>query len=146
MVRQLREMIRQLDRRDIVKWVPEMKLGKPAYEHLKTALFSPQSTANQIRNIMHALYVMRFHGNPAEVLQLCMRFVEDDRIKVRSKAVHLAVAMYMTHRDYPKHAAPLLGEDLWRVKAALVRGVEKDVDRFAREILEFDPPALESDL
>ena len=132
---QLEDIVRQLDRRDVAHWLPEMKWGKPVYEYLKTALLSEEINVNQIQNVMIALFKLRFHGNSEEVLRLYMRFVDDDRLKVRSKAVRLAVSLARMHLDYPNHAAPLEPEDRARIEGALSRGVDAQTEGLARSIL-----------
>lgn len=133
--KQLNEIIRKLNRRNIVTWLPEMKWGKPVYEYLKTALVSDEVNANQTRNIMHALFRLRFHGDSEEVMRLYMRFVDDDRLKVRSKAIQLAVGLSALYAEYPRLSVPLKPEDRHRIEAALNRGVDTQTAMFARDIL-----------
>lgn len=138
--KQLRELVRKLDRKDIVNWLPEMKLGKPAYEHLKATLLSADISENQVRNILHALFQLRFHGTSEEVMQIYMDFAADDRIAVRSKAVQLALGLSALSRHYPRLAVPLKHEDVSRIEAALRRGVDPQTLAFARKVLEESSP------
>ena len=133
--KQLKDIVRKLNRRNIVTWLPEMKWGKPVYEYLKVALVSDEVNVNQTLNIMHALFRLRFHGNSEEVMRLYLRFVGDDRLKVRSKAVQLAVGLSGLHAHYPNLSVPLKPENRSLIEAALSRGVDVQTAKFARNIL-----------
>ncbi len=132
---QLRELLRNLDRRNTVNWSPEMKLGKPASASLPASLTVPHLTQNQICNIMHALFIMRSHGDSKEVKDLCMGFVEHERIKVRDKAITVAIALHGLPKEYPRLSAPLEAVDFSRIRSGLNRGVYSPTAAYAEKFL-----------
>lgn len=129
---QLRELLRKLDRRDIVSWVPEMKLGKTAYLHLMDALGVGALTENQSRNALHALFRLRGHGDEMELLRLYMNFVADARIQVRSEAVKLAIGLVKMRKVIKCDDEILLPSDLELIHAALLRGLVPPVEELAK--------------
>ena len=129
---QLRELVRKLDRRDIVSWVPEMKLGKPAYLHLMGVMRKGELTENQTRNALHALFRLRGHGDETELLSLYLKFVADERIKVRSDAVKLVIGLVKMDKAMKRNRELLRAEDFRSLRSALDRGVEKPVEELAR--------------
>lgn len=113
----LREIVRQLDRRDNVPWLADMKLGRPVYDHLMAIALDTKLTQNQTRNILNALFRLRTHGTSEDVMRLYMAFVEDHRIKIRSRAVVLAIGLAKLHVNYPKYGAPLTIADLTKIRS-----------------------------
>ena len=135
MTDQLRELLRKLNRRNVVSWVPEMKLGKPAYLHLMQALRGGQVTDNQVRNALHALFRLRGYGDEVELLRLYINFVADNRIKVRSEAVKLTIGLVKMHKAMKRRGEILLLSDFESLRVALQRGIEKPVEELTKNFL-----------
>ena len=55
MQRELETLVRKLDSKVMVHWVEEMRLGRPAYDHLIACVRARTLTRNQMANAFHAL-------------------------------------------------------------------------------------------
>jgi hypothetical protein len=86
-------LLRKLNRKDLVDWVPEMRIGKPAYDSLLATAREKRLGENHTANVLHALFRLRQHGSTAEVAQLFLDCLGDERIKVRSEAAKLLVGL-----------------------------------------------------
>jgi hypothetical protein len=131
----LNKLLLQLDRREIVDWIPEMKLGRPAYDHIRTAVDSGGLTINQLRNGLHALFRLRDHATWQEVFDISIRLSEHENRKVRTEAVKLAVGSIRFHRHYPLQPLAASDRDLMTIRRALEMGVEPRIAALAKEVL-----------
>jgi hypothetical protein len=104
---QFQRMMAKLDRRNIVGWAPEMRAGRPAYLYLLKAVQGGFLTQNQLINALHALYQLRFHGDYEELIKLFLKMIRDDRIKVRSQAVKMVIAVAVLHKIEKRPGEPL---------------------------------------
>ena len=86
----LDNLLRQLDRKTDISWLPEMKLGRPAYDCIRKALLTGTLTANQQRNALHALFRLLSHASDQEVFELYVQFTNHPNKKIRSAAEILA--------------------------------------------------------
>lgn len=135
MKHELDELIRKLDQRQIVDWIPEMKLGRPAYDHIRTAVESGTLTTNQLRNGLHALFRLRDHASWQEVFDIFVRLAEHERQEVRTEAVKLAVGSVRLHQHYPLKPLSASGQDIAALRRALEMGVEPRIAELAKEVL-----------
>jgi hypothetical protein len=131
----LDNLLLQLDRRNIIDWVPEMKLGKPAYDHIRTAMEGGDLSINQIRNGLHALFRLRDHASWQEVFDIFVRFSEHENQKVRTEAVKLAVGSLRFSRNYPLQPLSASQQDIATLRKAVGTGVEQRIAQLAKEIL-----------
>ena len=120
----LDNLLLQLNRRNIVDWVPEMKLGRPAYDHIRTAIESGHLSINQIRNGLHALFRLRDHASWQEVFDMFVRFSMHENQKVRTEAVKLAVGSLRFSRNYPLQPLSASQQALATLRKAVEAGVE----------------------
>ena len=106
----LDNLLLQLNRRNIVDWVPEMKLGRPAYDHIRKAIEGGGFSINQMRNGLHALFRLRDHATWQEVFDIFVRFSTHENQKVRSEAVKLRERVLALPDPHPsemfKHVYP----------------------------------------
>jgi len=128
-------LLRQLDRRQIIKWIPEMNLGRPVYDRIHAAVESGNLTTNQLRNALHALFRLQHHGSWQEVFDLSVRFAEHEKKGVRTEAVKLAVGSLRFHKHYPLQALTASGQDIAALRRALDMGVDPQIAELAREVL-----------
>jgi hypothetical protein len=135
MKRELDELVRKLDERKIVDWVPEMKLGKPAYDHIREAVESGTLTTNQLRNALHALFRLRDHATWQEVFDVFVRLAGHENKKVRTEAVKLAVGSLRFQKHYPLKPLSASEQDIAALYRALEMGVEPQTAELAREVL-----------
>lgn len=131
----LDNLLRQLDRRQIVDWVPEMKLGRLAYDHIRAAVESGSLTTNQLRNALHALFRLRDHASWQEVFDLFVRFAEHEKKGVRTEAVKLAVGSLRFHRHYPLKPLTASEQDTAALRRALEKGVDPQIAALTKEVL-----------
>jgi hypothetical protein len=131
----LDNLLLQLNRRNIVDWVPEMKLGRPAYDHIRKAIEGGGFSINQMRNGLHALFRLRDHATWQEVFDIFVRFSTHENQKVRSEAVKLAVGSLRFSRNYPLQPLSASQQDLATLRKAVETGVEPRTAQLAKEIL-----------
>src|SRR5262249_9145634 len=89
MQRELDSLVRKLDRKIDLHWVEEMRLGKPAYDHLIGCVRAKTLTRHQLTNALICLFTMRDHGSEEEVFALLRDHTTHGEIRVRTKAVTL---------------------------------------------------------
>jgi len=132
----LNNLLRQLDRKANVSWLPEMKLGRPAYDCIRQALLSGTLTANQQRNALRALSRLRSHASDQEVFQLCVQFANHPDKRVRSTAVQLGIGLLRLRRILEYITTPVATDsDITTFRHALDLGIEQSVDTLLREYL-----------
>src|SRR5262245_32659867 len=95
----LDRLVSDLDREEIISWLPDMKLGRPAYDRIRTAVEHEALTTNQLRNAFHALFRLRSHATEQEVFDLFVRFTQHSDVIVRSEAMQLAIGVMRMHRE-----------------------------------------------
>jgi len=132
---QFLEALKSLDRRDIVSGVPGDIRGCKMYEFLVEALEKYPLSENQIRNLLHVLYRLRAQGTETELLRIYLQYSQDERIRVRSVAITLAIAIVRMHKWLKRPGEILSLPDLAKLRAALERGVEKQAEDYQREFL-----------
>jgi len=131
----LDRLLAQLDRKEIVDWVVEMKIGRPAYDHILAALQGGTLTTNQIRNALHALFRLRSHATDQEVFDIYVQFARHSIQAVRSYAVQLGVGLLRFHREYPLQPLTASPKDLATFRQAVEVGVEPRVAELVRDYL-----------
>lgn len=129
----LDKLVSDLDHREIISWLPDMKLGRPAYDRIRTAVEQEALTTNQLRNALHALFRLRSHATDQEVFDLFVRFTGHPDETVGSEAMQLAIGVIRMHRDYPKQSLVTSTRDIETFRRALVLGVSQKVAALARD-------------
>lgn len=130
--RELDSLIRKLDRKMILDWVPEMRLGKAAYDYLVERLQKGDLTRNQIANALHALFRLRAHGSEEEVFALLRKHAIHREIRVRNEAVTLLIGMMKLHKLRPPFQ---LVKCISELNDALVLGLSPDASFLSRDLI-----------
>jgi hypothetical protein len=129
---ELDSLVRKLDRKITLDWVEEMRLGKPAYDHLLRCVRDGQLTRNQTANALHALFRLRTHGSEQEVFELFRAHAKHTESRVRSEAIKLLIGMVTIHDLKPPfHPNACIAE----IKMALTRELDHDVSILARDFV-----------
>jgi hypothetical protein len=131
--RQLDSLVRKLDRKIDLHWVEEMRLGKPAYDHLIGCVRAKTLTRHQLTNALLCLFTLRAHGNEEEVFALLRDHAAHGEIRVRSKAVGLLVGMMKLHHLRPPFD---LDSSVDQIKAGIELGLYAPVASLANDVLE----------
>jgi hypothetical protein len=132
---QLELLLQKLNRKRLVDWVEEMKLGKPAYDHLLVRLGDEGMTRWQRANALVALYRLKSHGNEQEAFAVFLRHAEHRDIRVRSQAVKLVAGTIKSH----KFKEPFFGKGKETIVAALGLGLDRDTMALAKKVIAEQP-------
>ena len=132
----LDRLVSDLDRREIISWLPDMKLGRAAYDRIRTAVEQEALTTNQLRNALHALFRLRSHATEQEVFDLFVRLTEHQDERVRSEALQLAIGVIRMHREYPMQPLVTSEHHTAAFRRALALGVSQKVATLARDFLD----------
>ena len=132
----LNNLIRKLDSKADISWLPEMKLGRPAYDCIRQTLLTDTLTENQQRNALHALFRLRSHASDQEVFELYVQFASHPNKKIRSTAVKLGIGLLRFRRALEYITTPVAtNSDITAFRHALDLGIEQPIDTLAREFL-----------
>ena len=131
----LNRLVADLNRREIIDWLPDMKLGRPAYDRIRAAVEHEALTVNQMRNAFHALFRLRSHATDQEVFDLLVRFTEHADERVRSEALQLAIGLIRFHSSYLQPVV-VSERDTETFRRALAIGVSQKVTALARDYLD----------
>jgi hypothetical protein len=104
-----------------------MKIGRPAYDLIRSALESGTLTVFQTRNALHALFRLRSHASEQEVFDIYVRFAQHADELIRSYAVQLGIGLLRLHRKYPLQPLTASEHDLDTFRHAAELGVEPHV-------------------
>ncbi len=132
----LDRLVSDLNRRQIIDWLPDMKLGRPAYDRIRTAVEREALTVNQLRNALHALFRLRDHATDQEVFDLFVRLTEHADERVRSEALQLAIGLIRFHHSYPIKPLVTSEQDAATFRRALTLGVSQKVAKLAHDYLD----------
>lgn len=132
MQRELESLVRKLDRRIGVDWVEEMRLGKPAYDHLLASVGGGRLTRNQTANALHALFRLRMNGNEEALFALLLSHSSHSERRVRSEAVKLLIGMMKLHELQPPFQ-PSACVDQFRAATAL--GLDHDIASLVKDFI-----------
>lgn len=129
---QLETLLKKLDRKTLVNWVEEMRLGKPAYDFLLAHLRAGGLTRHQRANALQALFRLRTHGSEEEVFSVFREHARHCEIRVRTEAVKLLVGMMKLHDcQLPFQSSNCIDD----IEAAIELGLEHDIVLLAREFI-----------
>src|SRR5262245_29228420 len=118
----LNRLVSDLNRREIIDWLPDMKLGRLAYDRIRTALEHEPLTVNQLRNAFHALFRLRSHATDQEVFDVFVRFTAHADERARSEALQLAIGLIRLHRSNPMQPLVVSERDTEAFRQALALG------------------------
>ncbi|BAY22131.1 hypothetical protein NIES2100_18940 [Calothrix sp. NIES-2100] len=117
-----------------------IKLGKPAYNYLLQRIDDPTLTEYQVENILHVLYIMRYHGDMKVFVKKLLSFIQDERVLVRSVASHLSICLVLMAEAFKELNIPLQREMLKPLlQNALARELSPGVAEFAKHFLGISP-------
>lgn len=133
MQRELDSLVRKLDRKIDLRWVEEMRLGKPAYDHLIGCVRAKTLTCYQLTNALICLFTMRNHGSEEEVFALLRDHTTHGEIRVRTKAITLLIGMMNLHLLRPPFD---LGSSIDQIKAGIALGLYAPIASLANDFLE----------
>jgi hypothetical protein len=132
----LDKLVLDLNKRQIIDWLPDMKLGRPAYDRIRAAVDREPLTINQLRNALHALFRLRSHATDQEVFDLFVRLAEHSDERVRSEALQLAIGLIRLHRSYPMSSLVTSERDATTFRRSLALGVSQKVAKLAQDYLD----------
>jgi hypothetical protein len=128
----LETLVRKLDRKIDLTWVEEMRLGKPAYDHLIGCVRAKTLTRHQLTNTLVCLFKLRGHGSEEEVFALFRDHATHREIRVRSKAVGLTIGMIRMHRLAPPFD---LTSSINQIKSGMALGLYAPIAYLASDFL-----------
>jgi hypothetical protein len=130
--RELESLVRKLNRKNLVDWVEEMRLGKLAYDHLLACVRARTLNRNQLANALRALFRLRMHGSEDEVFAVFRGLMNDGEIRVRSAAVGLLIGMMRLHKFVP----PFQPDDcVNEIRAAMALGLYNPPASLAKDFV-----------
>ncbi|HUB68500.1 MAG TPA: hypothetical protein VL981_13530 [Candidatus Methylacidiphilales bacterium] len=129
------ELFQSLDNPEVLRWVPQLKYGKPAYSAIVDALKNNKLNAVQTRNALHALFRIRLHGSSKEVLDTFVEFSQVSNVSIRSEAVQLAIGLVRFSQKVNDHPVAFSKEQIASLKHAVALGLKHDVHKLAVEYL-----------
>jgi hypothetical protein len=130
---QLEHILRQLNRRILVPWVTEMRLGKPVYDFLLSAVRERPLTKHQRANLLVALYRLKGHGKDEDVLPIFIEHATHTEIRVRGQAISLLIGLMREHNFIPPY---LTDESVSAIRSGVSMGLYENSERVARSFLE----------
>jgi hypothetical protein len=128
----LDSLVRKLDRKIDLHWVEDMRLGKPAFDHLIGCVRAKTLTRHQLTNALSCLFTLRGHGSEEEVFTLVRDHTIHREIRVRSRAVGLVIGMMKLHRLRPPFD---LRSSLDQIKAGIALGLYAPIVSLADDFL-----------
>ena len=137
----LDRLVAGLNRREIIDWLPEMKLGRPALDRIRSEIAGDRFTSNQLRNGMHALFRLREHGEEQEIFDLFVQLSASSEKQVRSEAVQLAIGLLRLQRVQPRRPLSATPVHFAALRRAIDLGVSSKVEALAREFMPGDKNA-----
>ena len=131
-------LLKQLDRSEIIDWALELKNRKEAFAFLQQAVRARRLNQNQFRNALHALFRIAFPENASEVLQTFVDLAAHSDITIRSEAVQLTIGLLRVSTNL---RTPLLLSDVQEkgVRKAMTQGLTAKVTDLARDFFTFTP-------
>ena len=121
-------LLESLESPEIRDWHLELKHGLEAYAFLIDAIRRRTLSSNQMRNALHALFLIRGHGSSEEVLDVLVDASLDHDCLVRSEAVQLALGLEWFSASYEKKPVVLSEEHKRRLKLSFEEGLTPSVD------------------
>lgn len=134
--KELDQLTRSLDRRDLVDWAAGMELGAPAFDHLFRLAASENGSTHLRRNAARAVFRLRGRGTASKVLSLLCSLCVAEQREIRSVGATLLIGLSR------------LGEvTATEVRAVVERarsaGLETDADALVDAFLSGNLPAWE---
>jgi hypothetical protein len=113
-----------------------IKAGKLAYEYLIEKLDNTHLTDYQVINALRILVNMRYIGEPSEVIGKILDLTQDKRIRVRSVASCIAIALLLQSEHCGTPAHQLNRTDLGElINNALLIGLDSSSISFAVDFI-----------
>lgn len=132
-------LLLELNRRDILRFLPPIQSSEATFLFLLDALERRDLSQNQIRNALHVLYKLKGWGSEKQLLKIYIHFAHDERVKVRTEALTLVVAIISMHKVLRRQGELLSVSELTELRSVLSRGVEKKAEEYLKKYLgQFD--------
>lgn len=128
----LDSLVLKLDRKIDLRWVEEMRLGKPAYDHLIGCVRAKTLKRHQLTNALICLFRLRGHRSEEELFALLRDHTTHRELRVRSKAVGLVIGMMRLHGLRPPFDQ---GSSIDQIKAGITLGLYAPIASLANEFL-----------
>jgi hypothetical protein len=128
-----RNLLKELDRDEIIDWAIELKHHAEAYAFLNRGLRNGELNLKQTRNALHALFRIGFQDRGAEILETFVEFAKSDDMSVRSEAVQLAIGLVRWLNRWGKVPLVLSGEQTRILRDAVSVGVTPKVSNLAKK-------------
>jgi hypothetical protein len=129
---ELESLVRKLDRKVLVDWVEEMRLGKLAYEDLLARIRNGTLNRNQTANALHVLFRLRTHGSEEDLFTVLRSHARHRERRVRDEAVKLLIGMVKLH-DFKAPFQPNICIN--EIKMGLTDGLNHDVAALAQDFV-----------
>jgi hypothetical protein len=123
-------LLKQLDRPEIINWALELKNREEAFAFLMLAVRGDQLNRDQHLNALHMLFRMAFPENGDEVLRTLVNLSAHSDLAVRSEAVQLAIGLVRVSANL---RTPLAFSEAQEqaVRQSMVRGLTTKVRELA---------------
>jgi|SRR6266850_2027246 len=124
-------LLKQLDRPEIIDWALELKNRKEAYTFLTQAVRGNKLNLNQFRNALHALFRIAFPENGPGVLQTFVDVAGDPNEAIRSEAVQVAIGLLRWSANNQKTPVLLSVDQEDSLRRAMAQGLSPKVAKLA---------------
>lgn len=126
------ELLKQLDRPEIIRWAVELKNREEAFSFLTQAVRGDKLNHSQFINALHMLYRMAFPEYAKQVLETFVDLSSHPDLAIRSEAVQLAIGLVRLSTNL---STPLLFSAAQErsVREAVGRGLTTKVSALVRE-------------
>jgi len=135
-------LLKQLDRPEIIDWASELSYYEEAYSFLKRALIDGRLNRNQTLNALHAMFRIGIPIHIDELLDLFAHMATHADRGIRSEAVHLAIGlvrfcnMSFVKLDGVQRPVVFSHEQDLLIRNAVARGLTPKVAQLARKFFE----------
>lgn len=126
-------LLKELDRPEIIDWAVELKHRAEAYDFLLKMLRGGGLNLNQTCNALHAIFRIGFQDHSDEILRTFVEFASANDESVRSEAVQLAIGLIRWVAKWSKVPLVLSDEQARILRKAVSRGVNPKVNDLAEE-------------
>jgi hypothetical protein len=126
-------LLKQLDKPEIIDWALELKHRKEAHAFLMLALRNGTLNINQTLNALHALFRIGYHEHGSEILQTFVELANHPDEAIRSEAVQLAIGLVRWASKWEGTPLALSDAQESALRQAVTRGLSPKVTELARE-------------
>ncbi len=134
----LNKLLAKINSRSLCPDVKEefIRFGKLAYDYLLEKIDSIQLTEYQVIHALEILVIMRYIGEPSEVIEKILNLTQDKRIRIRSFATRIAIVLLLQSEHCGTPAYQLNRKELTTiVNNALLMGLDAGNTSFALDFI-----------